>query len=145
MKVSSYLIFNGQAEEATKFYADMLGGTTGNLYRYGDFPPMDGMPTLTEAEKRLVGHTCVSFGNGESIGLADTLPSDPRTFGTANMHTLVTDSEEQAKSAWEKLSVGAKKIACPLAPTFYAQLYGELTDRFGVLWAVMYEGKNAEM
>ena len=39
MKLTSYLVFNGQAEEAANFYADVLGGKIDNLYRYESMPP----------------------------------------------------------------------------------------------------------
>ena len=39
MKLTSYLVFNSQAEEAANFYADVLGGKIDNLYRYESMPP----------------------------------------------------------------------------------------------------------
>jgi uncharacterized glyoxalase superfamily protein PhnB len=44
MKLTSYLVFNGQAEEAANFYADVLGGKIDNLYRYESMPPTPEMP-----------------------------------------------------------------------------------------------------
>ncbi len=74
------------------------------------------------------------------MSLADTLPDDPRNFGNGgHMLTLSCDSIEQAEKAYNKLCSGALKINCELGETFYAKRYGEVVDRFGVLWAVMYE------
>ncbi len=40
-----------------------------------------------------------------------------------------------------RLAADAQKIACPIQETFYAKRYGELVDKYGVLWAIMYEQK----
>jgi PhnB protein len=142
MKITAYLVFNGQAEEAAKFYADALGGKIDNLHRYGDFPPTEGMPPLTDEQKKLVGHCCISSPDfpGGTLGISDTLPSDPRSFGNGgHMLTLSVDSVARAEAMWAGLTRGAQKIACPLGEAFFAKRYGEFTDRYGILWAVMYE------
>ncbi|MDR2883452.1 MAG: VOC family protein [Alistipes sp.] len=138
MKVTAYLNFNGRAEEAAGFYADALRGSIGNLYRYSDFPPCPEWE-VPAGYGHKIGHCCVSFDGG-SIGLADALPSDPRTLGDGgHMLTLSCDSAEQAEEAFARLGVGAQRIACPMQEVFYAPRYGELVDRFGVLWGVMFE------
>ncbi len=139
MNITSYLIFNGQAEEAAGFYADLTGGTIENLYRYWDTPHMEGMPAVPEDSKDKIMHCCIVFPGG-SMSLADTLPSDPRNFGNGgHILTLSCDSAGQAEEAYGKLCAGAQKINCELGETFWAKRYGEVVDRYGVLWAVMYE------
>jgi PhnB protein len=139
MKITSYLVFNGQAAEAAEFYAAALGGRVENLYRYGDFPPTEGMPPLSDEDKKLVGHCCIDFPGG-TMSVADTLPSDPRDFGNGgHMITLSVDSITEAETVWGRLTEGSKKIGCPLGEAFFAKRYGEVVDRFGILWAVMYE------
>jgi PhnB protein len=131
-------MFNGQAEEAAGFYADALKGKIGNLHRFSDFPPCPGYEVPAGCGQ-LVGHCCIAFDGG-SMALADALPSDPRTLGNGgHMLTLNCDSVEQAEEAFARLGVGAQKIACPMQEVFYAKRYGELVDRFGVLWGIMSE------
>ncbi len=141
MKISPYLMFNGQAEEAAGFYADVLGGRISHFHRYSDFPPMEGMPPLSDEYKQRVGHCCIESDRfpGGTMGIADTVLGDTLTFGTGHMLTLSVDSVAEGEEVWKKLSSGARKIVCPMQETFYAELYGELVDRFGVQWAVMYE------
>ena len=141
MKISPYLMFNGQAEEAAEFYAGVFDGSVENLTRYADFPPMDGMPPLSEEYKQRIGHCCIASPHfpGGTMGIADTVMPDTLTFGSGQMLTLSVDSAAEAAEVWDKLSSGAQKICCPMQETFYAKLYGELTDRFGVQWAVMFE------
>jgi PhnB protein len=131
-------MFNGQAEEAANFYAAELGGTVENLYRYKDMPPMPGYEVPVGYGHK-IGHACLAFSGG-TMSVADTLPADPRTFGSGgHMLTLNCDSVEQAEGAFAALSKEAQKITCPMQEVFYAKRYGELVDRFGVLWAVMFE------
>ena len=139
MKITSYLMFNGEAEEAAGYYAAILGGTVENLYRYRDMPPMEGMPPVPVECAAWIMHSCIDFPGG-TMSVADTLPSDPRDFGNGgHLLTLSVDSAEQAEAIYAKLAAAARKINCPIQETFYAKRYGELVDRFGILWAVMYE------
>lgn len=137
MKLTSYLVFNGQAEEAANFYADVLGGKLQDLHRYDSMPPMPGM-TVPDDYMQKILHCCIVFPGG-GMSVADTLPGDPRDFGNGgHMLTLVCDSIAQAEEVYAKLTDGARKIQCELAEAFFAKRYGEVVDRYGVLWAIMY-------
>jgi PhnB protein len=139
MKITSYLVFNGEAEEAARFYADALNGSIENLYRYSDMPPVAGMPPVPDNMRERVMHCCISFDGG-SMSVADTLPTDPRDFGNGgHILTLSCDSVHRAEEAYAKLTQGARKIVCPLGEAFFAKRYAEVVDRWGVMWAVMYE------
>lgn len=138
MKITSYLIFNGQAEEAANFYADILGGKIENLYRFNSMPPMPEMPVPDDFKEKIL-HCCIIFPGG-SMSVADTLPNDARNFGNGgHMLTIDCDSIAQAEEVYAKLSRGAQKIPCELGEAYYAKRYGEVVDKFGVLWAIMYE------
>ncbi len=139
MKLTPYLVLNGEAEEAANFYADLLGGNIGNLYRYSQWPPSPDAPQVPENYKDKVMHCCIAFPGG-SMAVADTLPSDPRNFGNGgHVLTLNCDSIEQAEEAYRKLTADALKINCEMCEVFYAKRYGEVVDKYGVLWAVMCE------
>lgn len=137
MKLTSYLVFNGQAEEAANFYADVLGGKIDNLYRFESMPPTPEMPVPEEC-KQMILHCCIAFPGG-SMAMADSLPHDKRNFGNrGHMLTLACDSTAQTEEVYAKLTQGAQKIECPLTETFFAKQYAEVIDRYGVLWAIMY-------
>lgn len=138
MNLTSYLVFNGRAEEAANFYADALDGKVENLYRYDTMPPNPDMPVPDDFKQKVL-HCCITFQGG-SMSAADTLPDDPRNFGNGgHMLTLGCDSIVQAEEVYAKLSRGAQKIQCELAEAFFAKRYAEIVDRYGVLWAIMYE------
>lgn len=137
MKLTSYLVFNGQAEEAANFYADVLGGKIENLYRYDSMPPTPEMPIPAEC-KQMVLHCCIIFPGG-SMSVADTLPHDKRDFGNkGHMLTVDCDSIAHAEEVYTKLTEGAQKIECELAEAFFAKRYAEVVDKYGVLWAIMF-------
>ncbi|MCD8261959.1 MAG: VOC family protein [Bacteroides sp.] len=139
MKLSSYLIFNGQAEEAANFYAGVLGGKIENLYRYNSMPAGPEMPEVPDDFKEKILHGSIGFPGG-LLSVADILPTDPRSFGNGgHMLTLVCDSIAQTEEVYAKLCVGAQKITYELSEAYFAKRYAEVIDRYGVLWAVMYE------
>ncbi len=141
MKISPYLIFNGNAEEAANFYAEVMDGTLENLTRFNQFPPNPEWSVPAEYGN-LIGHCCITSKEfpGGTMSIADTLPSDPRSTGNGGvMLTLSTQTEQQAEKLFGRLSAGAQKINCPMQEVFYAKRYGELVDKFGIWWAVMCE------
>ena len=139
MLLTSYLIFNGQAEEAANFYADALGGKIENLYRYDGMPAQPGMPKISADYKQKVMHCCISYPGG-SMSVADSMPNDPRNFGNGgHMLTLMCESIAQTEQVYAKLCIDAQRTPCELGEAFFAKRYAEVVDRFGVLWAIMYE------
>lgn len=140
MNLTSYLVFNGEAEEAAHLYANVLNGNIENLYRYESMPPSPEM-TVPEECKQLIMHCCILFPGG-SMSVADTLPHDKRDFGNkGHVLTLNCDSIVQAEEVYAKLSADAQKIECELGEAFFAKRYAEVVDRYGVLWAIIYEGQ----
>ncbi len=139
MKLTSYLIFNGQAEEAANFYADVLGGKIENLYSYDSMPAEPGMPEIPNHYKQKVLHCCIDFPGG-TMSVADTIPGDERNFGNGgHMLTLMCESIAQTEEVYAKLCKGAQNIQCELAEAFFAKRYAEVVDRYGVLWAIMFD------
>ena len=139
MNLTSYLIFNGQAEEAANFYANVLGGKIESLYRYDTMPPQSGIPDVPEAFKQKILHCCVVFPRG-SMSVADALPGYETNFGNGgHMLTLMCESIAQTEEVYAKICVGAQKIRCELSEAFFAKRYAEVIDLYGILWAIMYE------
>ncbi|MBK1811162.1 VOC family protein [Clostridium sp. YIM B02505] len=47
---------------------------------------------------------------------------------------------EEVKSCYDKLKEGGT-VDMELQETFWSKSYGTLTDKFGILWQLSYEGK----
>lgn len=134
MKIRPDLSFNGNAEEALNFYADVFNGTVGELHRYKDYKDIEGPVGY---EDKII-YSDLNF-NDCSFSVADLLPETKANFGSLG-HTITVfcDTEEQLKDIYTKLGDGGQ-IKCALSQPCYAKLYAEVIDKFGVLWALIIE------
>jgi PhnB protein len=80
-------------------------------------------------------HACLLLPGGAMLFAGDTPPGMQHDGITGVMLALQFDSVDQAQGAFHALSQGGQ-VTMPLAPAFWAQTFGMLTDRFGVSWAV---------
>lgn len=135
MKVIPYLFFNGQCEEAFKFYEKVLGAKIEAMLPYKDMPgDMQHPPELLNK----IMHARMSIG--DQIVMASDSPADrfnkPQGFDL----NLSVEKPEEADRIFKALSEGAQ-IAMPIAETFWAQRFGVLVDKFGTPWMVNCEKK----
>jgi PhnB protein len=63
-------------------------------------------------------------------------------FGNNSYIMLEPDTREETKRLFDLLSVGGK-VEQPLQDMFWGDYYGNLTDKFGVLWMFNCSGNNA--
>ncbi len=141
MKLSVYLNFKGQAEEAAKFYADALNAPTPNILKFSDMPPNPNFPIPEEA-KDFVMHTEVVAGDVE-IKFSDILTGTGMdvTIGNNMSITLNFDSDEEITEIYNKLSVDGTVIM-PLAPSMWAEKYAYFVDKFGTPWQLNFFGSK---
>jgi PhnB protein len=129
MHFSPYLNFDGNCAEAMNFYKSVFGGKL-DVMRYRDVPQMPAPPSA--GDRVMHAHLDVA---GHSLMASDTMPGQPyggmSNFGV----TLAYDSVAEAKRVFEALSAGGK-VGMPMEPTFWAEVFGMVTDRFGTPWLV---------
>lgn len=114
-KITTFLTFNDQAEEAVKLYTSVFKNSKVlSTSRYGDAGPGP-KGTMMSATFQLEGQQFVALNGGP-------------TFTFAQGISLFVNCETQAEidELWEKLSEGGEKGRC-----------GWLTDRFGVSWQIV--------
>jgi PhnB protein len=136
-RVSTYLNFSRNTEEAFNFYKSVFGGefVGGRIARFGDIPPTDGMPGIDEADKNLVMHIELSITGGHVLMGTDA----PETMGFTvnygnNVHiNIEPDTRAETKKLYEALSIGGK-VTMELQEMFWGDYYGSCTDKFGVQW-----------
>ena len=136
MKLDVFLSFNGQAEEAFRFYADLFQTEIKGLVRASEM--MD--PADLPAEKRdklawIALDTENLTLNGEDVGIFNDLsiPGNPQPN---QWLVLSPDSREEADELFAKLAEGGR-ILYALENQAFAKFYGRLIDRFGIGWDVM--------
>lgn len=137
MKVIPYLSFNGDCEEAVRFYHAALGGEL-ELMRYGDMPKDGGMPGAGPAWAKKVMHASIGFADGACIYFCDTFEGSAVDKGDYATVHLVVDAEAKVYDIVKKLSAGGR-MTMPPEKTFWGSVYGSLVDKFGVPWGVEFE------
>ena len=138
MEMNPYLSFNGQCEEAFKFYEQALGGRMGDLFRYGGSPMAAEVPAGWHDK---IMHGTLRLGDQAIMG-ADAPPGqyeEPR--GTSL--SLHIENAADAERIFNNLVVGGK-VVMPAQKTFWAERFGMLVDRFGIPWMVNCEGSAAK-
>jgi PhnB protein len=136
-RVSTYLNFTRNTEEAFNFYKTVFGGDFGpmGIARMGDIPAQEGMPPLAEEDKNLVMHVELITVGGHVIMGTDAPESMgfKLNFGN-NMHiNLEPDTKKETKKLFEALSAGGK-ITMELQDMFWGAYFGSCTDKYGVQW-----------
>ncbi|MGP5673301.1 VOC family protein [Brachybacterium alimentarium] len=127
-----YISFPGNAAEAMPYYQEIFGGTL-DLMTYGD-TPMAGMPFTPPPEA--VAHAQLQGGlltlaGGDDIG-DSPVPLDGSAYSLMVMPGSVADAEALIN---QLTSTGAR-IEMPFAEAPWGDHYGQVKDRFGVLWQI---------
>ncbi|HXO99592.1 MAG TPA: VOC family protein [Luteibacter sp.] len=151
MRIQPYLMFNGNCEEAMKFYEKALGGKIAMLMRYKDMPPQEGggeppegCAPMSAADEAALGEKVMhaSLQVGDQVLMASD--SHPR-YGYKGIEgvsiALGFDGTAEAGKVFDALSDGAS-IQMPLTETFWSESFGMLTDKFGVPWMINAEGSK---
>lgn len=135
-RVSTYLNFPRNTEEAFNFYRSVFGGEfTGGINRFSDIPPTDGMPPIPDDVKSLVMHVELPITGGHVLMGTDAPESMGFTVNKGNnMYiNLEPDTREETKKLFDALSAGGK-VTMDLQDMFWGAYYGSCTDKFGVQW-----------
>lgn len=137
----THLNFRGEARAALMFYHAVFGGHLA-IATYADF----GAPTeLPSSDLVVWGQVAAASGfRVMAYDVPAPEPNPPAAPATRREHgmTLTQDrffislrgeSADEIAALWAGLSKGATIIE-PLASAQWAQLFGMLTDQFGVTW-----------
>ena len=130
VQVTPYLSFNGQCEEAFKFYEKHLGGKISFMMTYGDSPMADQAPP--EWKKKIM-HVTLALDDYVLQG-ADAPPGQyqkPQGFTIS----LGTDDAQEADRLFKALEENGV-VGMPLQETFWALRFGAVTDQFGTPWMI---------
>ncbi|MES2515482.1 MAG: SRPBCC domain-containing protein [Bacteroidota bacterium] len=136
-RVSTYLNFPGNTEEAFNFYRSVFGGEFSGkgIQRFGDIPATAEHPPISEEVKKMILHVELSILGGHIIMATDAPESMGFTLNSGNnTHiNLEPDSKEETTRLFNALSSGGN-ITMPLQDMFFGAYYGSCTDKYGVNW-----------
>ena len=131
-KAAPYMGFNDQAADALAFYQGVFGGKL-DITRYSEMP-MEEAP----GDPDWVMHGQLELDNGVTFMAADG--EQARTSGNVEICVYGDDAGE-LQALFERLGDGGT-VALPFEPAPWGSWFGQLTDRFGIVW--MLEGGSAE-
>jgi PhnB protein len=136
-RISTYLNFPRQTEEAFTFYKTVFNGefSADGFNRFKDIPPMDGMPPIPEEDKNLVMHVELEILGGYKLMGTDAPESMGFNvnFGNNVYINLEPDTREETKRLFDALSAGGK-VEMELQDMFWGAYYGSCRDKYGVQW-----------
>ena len=130
MQLSAYLSFDGQCEEAFRFYEKCLGGKIAMTMTYGESPMAGSVPA--EWHKKIL-HVTLLVGNYRLMG-ADAWPEHykkPQGFSV----TIGVGEPAEVERIFQELAENGQ-ILMPLEKTFWSERFGMLIDRFGTPWMI---------
>jgi predicted 3-demethylubiquinone-9 3-methyltransferase (glyoxalase superfamily) len=114
-KITPFLWYDGQAEEAMNFYISIFKNSKVlTVARYGDAGPGPKGSVMT-ATFQLEGQDFVALNGGPQFN-----------FTPAISFVVNCETQQEVDDLWEKLSAGGRKDRC-----------GWLQDKFGVSWQIV--------
>ena len=115
-KISPFLWFDGNAEEAVNFYVSVFKKDSKilNISRYGEAGPGP-KGSVMSATFQLHGQEFIALNGGPHF-----------KFTPAISFFVHCQTQEEVDELWEKLSAGGRKDRC-----------GWLTDKYGLSWQII--------
>ena len=121
--VSTFLMFEGVAEEAMNFYVSLFKGEIRRLEKFGPGEPgPEG--TVKRAELVLGKHELMCF---------DSFVKHAFTFTPSVSLFVECEDEAELENAFRQLSAGGG-VLMPLDNYGFSTRFGWVNDRFGVSW-----------
>ena len=114
MQINPYLFYNGNCEEALKYYQKVLGAQIGVMFPYEGGPP--DMPVPPEWKKKLM-HASITI-DGEVLMASDAPPGDyhqPQGFSVS----LQVEDPADAERRFNALAEGGT-VRMPFGKTFFS-------------------------
>ena len=130
MQVNPYLIFNGNCEEAVKFYEQTLGAKVEGLFKFAGSPAAEHAPPEW-GDKVLHGTLKI---DGNVVMVSDAPPghyAKPQGISIS----ISLNNRDKGEQIFNALSQGGT-VTMPFEKTFWASGFGMCTDRFGIPWMV---------
>ena len=137
-RVSTYLNFPRNTEQAFLFYQSVFGGEfEGGINRFADIPPQPGQPEMSAEDKQLVMHIALPILGGHMLMGTDAPESMGFKVNQGNnvYINLEPDTKEEADRLFAALSVNGK-VEMPMQQMFWGAYFGSLTDQFGINWMI---------
>jgi PhnB protein len=128
--LNAYLIFNGNCAEAMRFYERVLGGKLEVMMTACDSPAGAHVPP--EAADQII-HARLAL-DGRRLMASDAMGRPYEGMKGFSL-ALQYPTADEAKRIFDLLAEGGQ-VTMPLEKTFWSEMFGMVTDRFGTPWMV---------
>lgn len=130
--IATYIALPGTMAAAMQHWHEVFGGEL-TVLKYGD-TPMDGMPF--EPDPEAVAHATLvtpagTIAGGDSVDTENDYP----VRGIAYSMLYTTDTPDEARDLIAKMLAGGGEVGMPFEQAPWGAWYGQVFDRFGVMWA----------
>lgn len=137
VRLNPYLHFDRAAREALEFYRSVLGGelqimTFGDMGAEGPVPPPEG-----------VMHGYLETPDGFVLMASDGDPERPVGSAAAGVSLSLSGDDVERLEGWFGLLAEGGTVDVPFEKQMWGDLFGQVTDRFGVRWLVNAAGPGA--
>lgn len=137
MKITPYIVLNGNTAEAIDFYVKALNATVLGLMKFSDAPGHSDVP---EEMKSLVMHAMIEF-DGNRLMFSDNMPHMPFQLGDQLSIAISSTNTERLKKMYHSLAEGGK-VHMELQETFWSPAFAMVTDKFGITWQISGEAEQ---
>ncbi len=142
--INPHINFNGNAEEAFKFYRSVFGGEFAKIIRFKDLAGPE-FPVSKEEENKIM-HIALPIGKSNMLIGNDV----PAILGKTNENenrskiSISADSQEEADRLFNALSAGGQ-VEGPMGyASFTGSYFGCFRDKYGIEWIVNFDAKKYE-
>ncbi len=138
MQWNPYLNFNGDCQEAFRYYERVLGGKIIMMMSHADMPAGAQGQTPPDWKNKIM-HARLVVGDQVLMG-SDSPPGHFEK--TQGMYVaLQIDDPDKAERIFAALADNGA-VRMPIQQTFWAIRFGMLVDRFGIPWMINCEAKQ---
>lgn len=128
-KITTFLMFDGKAEEAMKLYTSLFKQSEiVSITRYG----ATSTPGYEAGAEGTVQHAIFTL-NGQEFMAIDSNMKHEFTFTPSMSLYVRCDTEEEIDAVFAKLSEGGE-VLMPLDQYPFSKKFGWVADKFGVSW-----------
>jgi PhnB protein len=134
MTLGVFLFFDGKCREALEFYATVFKQPVPEtLMTYAQDPS----GSVPESDKDRILYADL-FVLGSNLMLSDCPSGFPFVRGNSSSVVIGTTDADELRRIFEMLQDGGT-VHMELQETFFSELFGMVTDKFGVMWQVFKE------
>ncbi|CAG7605545.1 VOC family protein [Leucobacter soli] len=132
--IATYVALPGTTAEAMEHWHEVFGGEL-SIIRYRDMP-LEGMPF--EPDPDAVAHATLTLPDGAGIIAGSDVMDDENDYpvrGTAYSLLVTTATADEARAGFERMLGSGGSVGMPFEKAPWGDWYGQVFDRFGVMWA----------